>query len=421
MQFEALLELKNESIKTEFNQFRGFIPNYVQQGAEDNIFSLGLGINLSQVSPFFVYLTKTIRETNFQCEPLKELQKNAAKLNPLMLAMFAGVLDGVHGLSFAIQDFKVNRTKAEQKNNRAFELSSLLTLSAENPLKVWQMMSAFAPQIAMISPGETAQKLNLPELNQLGLDVSVAIKGQHLVLLTNDAKNNTKQDRIIKQLATEKIQVNGFFQESINYTHLNRAMKEWRYLLSHKNSLPANSTLHSQTAMTVKSCIDLDDSIAVLSRFSGFIDYKNNFSNQGWWHQLSVDVEFKAAKQTSYQVAGKFEVYTLEDDCQWLKNGQDELLADGTGFYQTYSDDKQCIIFETRYRWTHEGEDLSLEYLSERSRAEGECKNEFTAWAVPEAYYINDVCHLKAEADGNYSCLYQWDDGVLNKSLNKRL
>jgi len=138
-------------------------------------------------------VTKKIRETSFQCEPLKELQKNAAKLNPLMLAMVAGVLDGVHGLSFALQEFKVNRTTAEQKNNRAFELSSLLTLSAENPLKVWQMLSAFAPQIAMITPTEKIQKLNLPEVNQLGLDVSVVIKGQHLILFTTDAENKTRQ------------------------------------------------------------------------------------------------------------------------------------------------------------------------------------------------------------------------------------
>jgi len=155
--------------------------------------------------------------------------------------------------------------------------------------------------------------------------------------------------------------------------------------------------LQSQTAMTAESCIDFDENIAVLSRFSGFIDYNNDFSNEGWLHHFTADVGVKAVKQTNYQIAGKFESYDMEDGCQWKKEGLDELLVDGTGFYQTYSDDGQCFIFETRYRWTHEGEQLKLQYLSERSRTEGKCNNDFASWAVPEAKYINDVCQLRPE------------------------
>jgi len=403
--FETLLELKNQNFKTELKHFRGFIPSYIRNGAENNILAFGLGANFSQLSPFFVYVSKTFRESTFQCEQLKEIQKDVAEVNPLMLAMFAGVVEGVHGISFAVQDFKV--LEREDQNGRDIKLSSIISLSAENPQKVWQMLAAFVPETALIVPSETPQKFSLPLLEKMGLDLFIATKGQHLILYSGD-----EAQKIGQSLLNEPIENNGFFQETLNYTHLNQAVKNLRQYLAESE--------HQQEQIPSEACLYFDESIAILSRFSGFIDYKNDFVNRGWLNVLNVDVELNPTENRVYHLPGKYETYYVKDGCQLAKDGLEDVYEDGTGFYQQYSDDGQCFIFETRYRWTQVDKEMKLQYVSERSRPEGSCSSHFGEWAIPQAEYINDTCQLRTETDASFSCLYQWDE-VLTKSVYKKI
>ncbi len=408
--FEVLLELKNDNIKTELKQFRGFIPNYIRQGAEDNILALGLGVNLSQITPFFMYLTKAVREVTFQCEQLKAMQKKISKVNPLMLAMVTGVVDGVHGLGFALQDVKV-KNASDTNDTGTFEFSSLVSLSAENPMNVWQMMLAFMPDSAIIIPSETPQKLKIPELEAAGLDVYIALKGQHLVLYTGEQAKVMSSD-----LQNEKMLTNGFFQETINYSKIAKVIKKFR-----QNAIsPLSPAMTEQQDLSAATCVYFDETIALLSRFSGFIDYQNDFVDEGWLNLINMDVELNSVLHSSYQLPGKYEIHNLKDGCQLAKEGLEEILADGTGFYQQYSDDGQCFTFETRYRWEQFREQIKQQYVSERSRSEGLCSNEFDSWSIPEPEYVNDTCQLRIETDGDFSCLYQWD-GELNKSVYKRI
>ncbi|MCP3851659.1 MAG: hypothetical protein GY694_15670 [Gammaproteobacteria bacterium] len=403
--FEALLELKNQNFKTELEHFRGFIPNYIRNGAENNLLAFGLGANFSQLSPFFVYVSKTLRESTFQCEQLKEIQKNVAEMNPLMLAMFAGVVEGVYGVSFAVQDFSLIETGHQNKKN--IKLSSIMSLSADNPLKVWQMLAAFIPETALIVPNETPQKFSLPLLEEMGLELFISIKGQHLVLYSGD-----KAEEIGQSLLNETIESNGFFQETLNYTYLTQAVRDLRQYLAESE--------HQQEQLPSEACLYFDESIAILSRFSGFIDYKNDFVNRGWLNVLNIDVELNPIADMEYHLPGNYETYFVQDGCQLAKDGLEVVHEDGTGFYQQYSDDGQCFIFETRYRWTQTDQKMKFQYVSERSRPEGSCTSNFDSWAIPQAEYINDTCQLRTETDGSFSCLYQWD-GVLTKSVYKKI
>jgi len=428
MDFEVLLELKNQNLKSELNRFRGFIPDYVRHGAQDNIVAFGLGLNFSQMSPFFIYMTRAFKESTFQCEQLKAMQKDVAQLNPLMLAMMTGLVDGVQGISFALQDFKAikpeqtldgqssdksssYKTSLYDRSAMTFELSLIISLAAENPLKVWQMLTAFIPETALITPSEKPQKLNIAALDMPGLELFVAIKGQHLVLYSGE-----QAETISHALMDEKIVANGLLQETLNYTQLTQAMKELRHVVAS----PISPQGQSQQALPAEACIYFDESIAVLSRFSGFIDYQNDFVSNGWLNVLSADIEQKPKVKTDYQLPGKYETHYVQDGCQLVIGGLEEVLEDGTGFYQQYSADGQCFIFETRYRWEHTGEQMNLKYVSERSRPEGSCVNEFEVWAVPEPEFINDACQLRTAPEGEFACLYQWD-GELTKSVYKRI
>jgi hypothetical protein len=180
-----------------------------------------------------------------------------------------------------------------------------------------------------------------------------------------------------------------------------------------------------QVAIPAESCVIFDETIAALSQFSGFIDFQSDFVERGWSNTLNADIRinpiiYNTYQLSAYQLPGKYEIYYIEEGCQLVKDGLEEILADGTGFYQQYSDDEQCFVFETRYRWTQNGEHIKLQYVSERTRPDGVCSNQFEKWKIPEAQYINDVCQLRTETDGNFSCVYNWD-GVLNKAVYKKL
>ncbi len=421
MDFDALLELKNHNVKTELHKFRGFIPDYIRKGAKDNILAFGLGANLSQLTPMFFYISKAFRESTFQCEQFKKMQQDVAKVNPAMLALMTGVVDGVQGVSFAIQEFNLSQQETanvpvkegksrDEIKTDARSLSLLISLAAENPLKVWQMLTAFNPDFtkdgALIVPSDTPQKLNLTELDGFGLDVFVVLKGQHLVLYSGK-----KAATISNTLMNEKIVSNGFFQGTLNHTKLTSAVEELRnYLVS-----PA-----SGQNLPAEACIYFDESIAMLSRFSGFVDFRSDFVASGWRSVVNADIELSTPVKAEYNLPGKYETYLVQDGCQLGKDGLEELHEDGTGFYQQYSQDGQCFIFQTRYRWAQKGEQLELQYVSEHSRPEGVCANDFEPWSVPEAEYVNDVCQLRKQDDGNFACLYKWD-GTLNKSVYKRL
>ncbi len=402
LDFELLLALKNHSFKAELTQFRGFIPAYIRQGRQENILAVGLGVDFSQLSPFFIYLSQVLRDRHFQCAPLKAVQQDIIQLNPLSLAMMTGVVDGIQGVSFALQEFSLFAQK--QPQDRLFELSAVISLTAEQPLKVWQMIAALSPQAAAYKPANSPTRLTIPQLDTLGIETFLALQGQHLVLYTG-----TEGERVSQQLAGQEIVKNGLWQNTFNYSKATQAVKDLRTLMT-SESLQMN-----QPPLPAETCLYLDKTIAALSETSGWIAYQSDFIAPGWQHILSADIEFNAPA-SSWQLPGKYAVYSIQDGCELAIDGVEELLSDGTGFYQQYSQDRQCFIAEVRYRWTQNGRKMLLQYVSEHRRPEGLCSNDFSDWLVPDAEFINDSCILRKEPDSEFTCLYDWD-GVLHKSV----
>ncbi len=420
MLIEVLLELENKQFTTQLKNFRGFIPDYIRHGANDNIMALGLGLKLSNMMPFFTYVAQVFRDSHFQCQALKKIQQRVAKFNPLMLAMFSGVIDGVQGFGFALQNLAIE--KATDKEKKQVELSMLMSVSASEPLKLWQMLSAFGMPLGrstnrqnkntqkkqMLTPSDSPQKLDFPELESMGIELFIVLKGKHLVVYSAQ-----QAEQISQSLVNEPLVPNGILQESINYTKINELMKTVQYFLR----LPRTSAKQPLTmAMPAESCVMFDEAMNRLSQFSGVMDIQNDVVDQGVLTSLYADLKINSSKQKSDFLAGRYETYAMLDGCQLEKDGLEEIFVDGTGFYQQYSDDRQCFIFETRYRWLKDNDRIKLQYVSERTRPEGVCSNVFSDWHLPEAEYINDTCRLRTEENGYFSCVYEWD-GVMNKAI----
>jgi len=404
MQLQVLLELENKSFKIELDKLRGFIPNYIHHGATDNIFSIALGMDFSRVMPMLLYINTVLRQKTFQCQTLKNIQKISSALNPMMLAMVMGLADDIKGLGFALHDFKLDK---EKKN---INVSALLSISAEEPLKLWSVFAGFSPENASVIPSDKAQKLHLEQFETDENNIFVVLKGQHLVFFSGSSTGS-----IVTGLSNEKLLANGFFQQSLNYNRLNYALKALRHLIVNEDKIILD--------LPAESCVMLDETMATLAPYSGYIDFISDFNQSGWFNILTAEVnlypDVDPVFQVDYDLSGKYEIYYLKEGCRLEKKGVEEILPDGSGFYQQFSEDQQCFIFETRYRWYKENTQIKLQYVSERTRAEGLCSNAFNQWTIPDAQYINDSCALRASEEGDFSCVYDWD-GVLNKALYKR-
>lgn len=214
-EMNALLEIKNRNVKLELNRFRGFIPDYVKKGSEQNIFAFAVGANFSQLAPMFFYVSESFKNTVFKCRPLLKLQDRMAKTNPAMAALMAGVVDGLHGIAFALQKLKIVQQSQEKdagENNA--EVSFLLSIATEYPQQIWRMISDFSSATALLTPSKEPQRLNFPELEPYGIELYLAIMGEYLVLYSGQSA---------QQLVNEPISANGLIYESINYSALSEA------------------------------------------------------------------------------------------------------------------------------------------------------------------------------------------------------
>ena len=405
-EMNALLEIKNRNVRLELNRFRGFIPDYVKKGSEQNILAFAVGANFSQLAPMFFYVSESFNNTAFKCRPLLKIQDRMARTNPAMVALMTGVVDGLHGIAFALQKLKLvqqSQDKPAEKNNA--EVSFLFSIATEYPQQIWRIISGLSSATALITPSKEPQRLNFPELEPYGIELYLAIMGEHLVLYSGQPA----QQQALK-LVNEPISSNGLIYESINYSALSEAAQ---YL---KQSINQTGKEKNTPA---EGCIYFDETLARLSRMSGTMVYDNDFTERGWHHSMTTDIAVRPLVSKSLLLAGKYHTFYVGDGCRLIKDGVEEFLEDGTGFYQKYSEDGQCIIFETRYRWTQSSARLQFQYLSEHSRPQGLCSNEFEPWAVPQAEYLNDSCDLVMEQNGAFSCFYHWD-GTSNKTVYKK-
>ena len=405
-EMNALLEIKNRNVRLELNRFRGFIPDYVRKGSEQNIFAFAVGANFSQLAPMFFYVSESFKNTAFKCRPLLKLQDRMAKTNPAMVALMTGVVDGLHGIAFALQKLKLVQQSPENitsENNS--EVSFLFSIATEYPQQIWRMISGFSPATALVTPSKEPQRLNFPELEPYGIELYLAIMGEHLVLYSGQPAQQLAQ-----KLVNEPISANGLIYESIDYSALSEAAQHLKQSIN-KTGKEKNTP--------AEGCIYFDETLARLSRMSGTMVYNSDFTERGWHHSLVTDIVVRTPVTKSLQLAGKYHTYFVDDGCRLIKDGVEELLEDGTGFYQKYSEDGQCVIFETRYYWTQSNARLQFQYLREHSRPQGVCSNEFEPWAVPQAEYLNDSCDLAVEKNSAFACFYHWD-GTSNKTVYKQ-
>lgn len=207
-----VIESKNQAILTALQKMRGFIPIHLAD-INSTIFSMGLGIDVNEVAPSLTAIWDDLQKPQLTCAPLAELQAELSQQSPAMLGMFTGMANGVKGLSVSLLDYKMSSQDQEPKLE---SLDALISLTADNPSMLFNMVKPFAPMLAELQVADNGEPTDLSPLLMLPPELNIkpmlAIKGQHLVVYSGD-----KGLALANKLASEKPSANGLYSMSADY------------------------------------------------------------------------------------------------------------------------------------------------------------------------------------------------------------
>lgn len=215
MGLSTVIESNNQVIMGAVQQIRGFLPAYTQD-ISSSVFSVGLGIDVDQFVPAITKVWDDLLTPSYQCEPLRQMQAEMEGQSPAMLGMFAGMANGVKGVSVSLINYELNEVAADVEIKT---LDAIVTLSAEDPATLFNMVKPFAPELANIqlpkdgSPVDLSSALQLPAY--YGFTANMALKGNHLAVYSGD-----KAQQVADGLVNETLSSNGLLTLSADYSKL---------------------------------------------------------------------------------------------------------------------------------------------------------------------------------------------------------
>jgi len=208
----SIIESQNQIMLDALSSMRGFIPDYIRH-ANDSVFSMGLGIELNQLVPALTSIWDEVLAPKYQCQVLQQVQEDMSGQSLAMLGMVTGMVNGVKGVAVSLFDYTFSD---DQDNPVLNSVDALVSLSADNPSMLFNMVKPFVPELADVQLNDNGEAIDLSYLLPLSAEYAIkpqmAIKGHHLVLFTGEggeAKAN--------ELANEALSHNGIFSLSADY------------------------------------------------------------------------------------------------------------------------------------------------------------------------------------------------------------
>lgn len=264
----TIVESKNQTLLNAFKNMRGFIPDYAKKPG-DSVFSMGVGIELNQLVPSLTAVWDELLQPQYQCQVLQEFQQELSGQSPAMLGMFTGMANGVRGVSAALIDYKFTGPSASGQGEPVLEsIDAIVSLSADNPGMLFNMVKPFAPELANIQLPQDGSVIDLSHLLPLppeyGVKPKMAVKGSHLVLFNGD-----KAQAIAEQLAEEPLTDNGLYNIALDYKKLFTPIVTLAEMTG--EPLPEELSMMKDYDMQVKMGLDINEQGIV---FDSYINNK---------------------------------------------------------------------------------------------------------------------------------------------------
>ena len=268
MDLRTIVESKNAVIMGALQSMRGFIPTYTNN-LNDMVATLGLGVNVNKLVPAVTSVWEDLLTPEYQCAPLAAMQAQISSQSPGMIGMATGMANGVQGISASVLDYKL----VEHAGMPELEsLDAIVTLSAENPAMLFNMVKPFVPQLGHIqiptdgSPIDLSGILPIPP--QFGIKPKLAVKGQHMVLFSGD-----KSSALADALSTEPLSQNGIYTMAVDYKKALSPM--FKLIEMSGEPVPAELEQLKHLDMRVATALDVTEK-GILINFSMKTDGKTN-------------------------------------------------------------------------------------------------------------------------------------------------
>ncbi|MBL1419922.1 MAG: hypothetical protein COC24_005370 [Alphaproteobacteria bacterium] len=218
----TIIESTNKATNDALIDLRGFIPAHIG-GAADQVISLAFGLNANKMTGALTALWSAATSVKYECAPLAEMQQDLMVANPASLGLFAGMAQGVMGLSATVYEADITMPSMETPQINALDV--LISLASENPVSQLQTGSMMLPILRGVNiPADgTPVVLNdvLPQVNMLGGQTLAAISGKHLnVYKGGEAAKGSAA------LKDEAIDANGFFEIYMHFGKLFRVLSK---------------------------------------------------------------------------------------------------------------------------------------------------------------------------------------------------
>ncbi|WP_251359795.1 hypothetical protein [Kangiella sp. TOML190] len=186
--YKMMLEGTNAGLLETLQKLQGHLSPMLDD--KDFVFSMGMGLNMAELTPVVTDLWKRMTKEPFNCEPLAQMQAEMKRSNPVMqLGMMTGMFGGVKGFGFAVVDMDIDGLSQAQNNPMAVadSMSMFVTLSADDPMSLVQMVGQFQPMLANIKLEDGGEPQNLPL--PLPVEVKGTLRGHDLVLSFGEKAN----------------------------------------------------------------------------------------------------------------------------------------------------------------------------------------------------------------------------------------
>ncbi|ABZ78083.1 conserved hypothetical protein [Shewanella halifaxensis HAW-EB4] len=249
--FRTVVESNNLVLLNAYQTLRGYIPPYVQD-TDSNVFTFGLGIDVNQMVPSLTAIWDDMLTPEYQCGPLAEMQAQMSQQSPGMLGMFTGMANGVKGVGVSLIDYKISD---DLDNPQLESLDAVVSLSAENPSMLFNLVKPFAPELANIQLSANGNAIDLNTIIPMPAEVNIspklAIKGNHLVLFAGD-----KGEAIANSLETDLLVNNGLMVMSADYMKMFKPLLTFIELTG--EPIPEDLEMMKDYDMRVKFSLDID-------------------------------------------------------------------------------------------------------------------------------------------------------------------
>ena len=210
-----VLESKNSSLMTDMQTLRGHIPSYLQGKGGSIALGVAVGLNMDAVLPFVTKILTEISVADYQCEPLKDMQRQLMRTNPkLFLRGVTTVLAGVKGISLALLNVDLDPAAALSPR-KVKDLDGIITVSTENPHRLL-LAARNMPNspLAGLNIPEDGTAVSLPPIPMLPTKVTLqaAVKGKHIVIFYGHAS-----EAAANRLTKEDLKPNGILGMAMDY------------------------------------------------------------------------------------------------------------------------------------------------------------------------------------------------------------